>query len=147
MSRVSVALRPTPTTSNWGIHDHFKGITRLAAWLDCNIRTTATLRNNGFMPRVLFLPLALAPVLAAAPVNFSEHIAPIVYSRCGGCHRPGESGPFPLTSYQEVSKRGRLIASVTAARYMPPWHAQPAAAPYRDERRLTDGEIALIQEW
>ncbi len=30
---------------------------------------------------------------------------------------------------------------------MPPWHAQPAAAPYRDERRLTDAEIALIQEW
>jgi hypothetical protein len=96
---------------------------------------------------LLLLPFALVPALQAAPVTFSEHIAPIVYARCGGCHRPGESGPFSLTNYQEVSKRGKLIAGVTAARYMPPWHAQPAAAPYRDERRLTDAEIGLIQEW
>ena len=97
-------------------------------------------------PRLL-LPLLLAPALSAAPVTFSEHIAPIVYNRCAGCHRPGEAGPFSLTNYQEVSRRGKLIASVTAARYMPPWHAEPAAVPYRDERRLSDAEIALIQEW
>src|SRR5687767_13615282 len=93
------------------------------------------------------LPLLLVSLLPAAPVTFSEHIAPIVFNRCGSCHRPGEAGPFPLTNYQEVSRRGKLIASVTAARYMPPWHAQPADVKYRDERRLTDSELALLQEW
>ena len=92
--------------------------------------------------------LLLFPLVAsAAPVTFSEHIAPIVYNQCAGCHRPGEAAPFTLMSYQDVAKRGKLIASVTAARYMPPWHAQPADVPYRDERRLSDAQIALIQEW
>jgi hypothetical protein len=30
---------------------------------------------------------------------------------------------------------------------MPPWHAQPASVAYRDERRLSDAQIALIQDW
>jgi hypothetical protein len=30
---------------------------------------------------------------------------------------------------------------------MPPWHAQPAGVQYRDERRLSDTQIALVQEW
>jgi mono/diheme cytochrome c family protein len=84
---------------------------------------------------------------SAATVTFNQQIAPIVYSKCAGCHRPGESAPFPLTSYPEVAKRGALIAAVTAKRVMPPWHAAPAAVAYRDERRLTDEQIALLQTW
>lgn len=83
----------------------------------------------------------------AATITFNEQIAPIVYSKCAGCHRAGESAPFPLTSYQDVAKRGALIATVTAKRVMPPWHAAPAAVSYRDERRLTDEQIALLQSW
>ena len=30
---------------------------------------------------------------------------------------------------------------------MPPWKAEPASYSYRDERRLTDKQIALIQTW
>src|SRR4051812_12250666 len=84
---------------------------------------------------------------SAATVTFNEQIAPIVYAKCAGCHRAGESGPFPLTSYQELAKRGKLVASVTASRYMPPWHAEPAAVAYRDERRLSDDQLALVQAW
>jgi hypothetical protein len=46
-----------------------------------------------------------------------------VFQKCASCHRPGEAGPFPLLSYQDVKKRGQLIAEVTQRRYMPPWHA------------------------
>jgi hypothetical protein len=84
---------------------------------------------------------------SAAAVTFNEQIAPIIYHNCTGCHRPGESAPFPLTSYKEVAKRGALIATVTQKRYMPPWHAAPAAVSYRDERRLSDEQIALIKAW
>jgi hypothetical protein len=97
--------------------------------------------------RLLLAIAAGALTASAATVTFNEHIAPIVYAKCAGCHRPGESGPFPLTSYQEVAKRGQLIAAVTAKRYMPPWHAEPADVNYRDERRLADPQIALIREW
>ena len=30
---------------------------------------------------------------------------------------------------------------------MPPWHAEPANVQYRDERRLTDAQIALLADW
>ena len=88
-----------------------------------------------------------ALALPAATVTFNEQIAPIVYNRCAGCHRAGESAPFSLTSYQDVAKRGALIATVTEKRVMPPWHAAPASVIYRDERRLSDEQIALIRTW
>src|SRR6476619_328236 len=95
---------------------------------------------------ICLLSFAL-PLIAAPEVTFSEHIAAIVYEKCGSCHRPGESGPFSLTNFQEVSRWGKVIVTVTQKRYMPPWHAQPASVGYRDERRLTDAQSELIQDW
>jgi mono/diheme cytochrome c family protein len=104
---------------------------------------------EGFMKVLVSAAVIIAATAAgssAAPVTFND-VASIVYAKCAGCHRPGESGPFSLTSYAEVAKRGKLIAAVTAKRYMPPWHAEPAAVAYRDERRLSDAQLALLQDW
>jgi mono/diheme cytochrome c family protein len=101
------------------------------------------MNQRGIMKSLL---LFAAIATSASAVTFND-VAPIVYAKCAGCHRPGESGPFPLTSYSEISKRGKLIAAVTAKRYMPPWHAEPADVQYRDERRLTDAQIALLAGW
>src|SRR5437868_4786639 len=87
------------------------------------------------------------PLCAAEPVTFNKQIAPIIYNNCSSCHRPGEAAPFSLLSYQDVMKKGRLIAAATASRLMPPWKAEQASYPYRDQRRLKDSDIALIQEW
>jgi hypothetical protein len=106
------------------------------------------IRLSAIIGTVLAVGTLSAPAFAApATVTFNDHIAPIVYNKCAGCHRAGESGPFPLTSYKEVAMRGAMIAAVTEKRYMPPWHAAPADVAYRDERRLTDQQIALIQAW
>jgi hypothetical protein len=90
-------------------------------------------------------PVAPAPVQGA--VNFSEHVAPIVFHRCTTCHRPGEAAPFSLLSYEDVRKRGTLIATVTKSRYMPPWLGHSEMGAFRDDRRLTDAEIHTIQDW
>src|SRR5262245_47741532 len=102
----------------------------------------------------LLFSLLLIPFLATAAmqspstaVTFSGTIAPIIYENCVSCHRPGEAAPFSLTSYDDVKKRGALIASVTASRYMPPWHATHAYGEFADERRLTDIQIAAIAQW
>jgi hypothetical protein len=84
---------------------------------------------------------------AKAPVTFRRDIAPIVFNQCATCHHTGEAAPFVLTSYADCRKRGALIAAVTKSRYMPPWHAAHGFGEFQDERRLTDGQIALIQEW
>jgi len=97
-----------------------------------------------------FLGVLLVPTIlltAAERVTFSETIAPIVYANCVTCHRPGEAAPFSLITYDDVKKRGPLIATVTKLRYMPPWHAAHGFGDFADERRLSEAEIALIAEW
>ena len=59
------------------------------------------------------------------------------------CHRTGEAAPFTLTSYEDVAKRAELIAKVTGSRYMPPWKAVKGHGEFKDERRLTDAQIAV----
>ncbi|HYV35696.1 MAG TPA: cytochrome c [Gemmataceae bacterium] len=82
-----------------------------------------------------------------ADVNFSDHVAPIVFNNCASCHRPGETGPFSLLTYKDVRKRGKLIQEVTASRYMPPWHPAPGFGEFQHERRLSDAQIAVIKRW
>lgn len=95
----------------------------------------------------LVLACAAAPGSAQQPVTFTEHVAPIVFAHCAACHRAGEVAPFPLTSYPEVKKRGRMIAQVTADRFMPPWHPEPGHGTFRGENRLSDAQIATLAAW
>ena len=96
---------------------------------------------------IAILISAAALLSAADKVTFSENVAPIIYGNCVTCHRPGEAAPFSLISYDDVKKRGTLIATVTKARYMPPWHAAHGYGEFADERRLTDQQIATIADW
>ena len=80
-------------------------------------------------------------------VTFSEDVAPILYANCVSCHRPGEVAPFPLISYEDVTRRAKTIAKVTQSRQMPPWHAAPGYGEFADERGLTDRQIETIREW
>jgi len=98
-----------------------------------------------FSSSILFTLFGFATT--AAPISFNKDIAPIIYRNCSSCHRPGEAAPFALLSYADVKKKAKTIAEATESRLMPPWKAEPASFPYRDERRLTDAEIALIQAW
>lgn len=96
---------------------------------------------------VVLLFSASAVFASAETITFNKQIAPIIYGNCSSCHRPGEAAPFPLLSYQDVAKRGRIIAAVTQSRFMPPWKADVSSYAFKDERRLKDSEIALIQDW
>jgi Tfp pilus assembly protein PilF len=79
--------------------------------------------------------------------TFSRDIAPIVYQQCAPCHRPGEAGPFPLLSYADVKKHARQIADVTQRRYMPPWPPEQGFGDFENERRLSEEQIRLIDDW
>jgi mono/diheme cytochrome c family protein len=89
---------------------------------------------------------AQSPDAPSVP-TFSDTIAPIVYANCVSCHRPGEAAPFALLSYDDVAKRGELIAQVTRSRYMPPWKAVEGHGQFLDERRLSDAQIDAIRDW
>lgn len=83
----------------------------------------------------------------AGAVTFTEDVAPIVFNNCTACHRPGEAAPFSFTNYEQVRKRARMIAEVTADRYMPPWHAEKADVRYHGERRLSAEQIETLSKW
>ena len=80
-------------------------------------------------------------------VTFNRDIAPIIFSSCASCHRPGEAAPFSLLTYEDVKKHARQIAEVTRTRNMPPWLPEPQDLKFADEMRLPAAQIDLIQRW
>jgi tetratricopeptide (TPR) repeat protein len=89
------------------------------------------------------------PSLADAQprLTFTRDIAPIIWTRCASCHRPGEIGPFSLITYDDVRRHAAQIAAVTARRIMPPWKPVAGKGDFQNERRLTDSELQTLQQW
>jgi tetratricopeptide (TPR) repeat protein/mono/diheme cytochrome c family protein len=84
---------------------------------------------------------------AESNVTFNRDIAPIIFTSCASCHRPGEAAPFSLLTYEDVKKHARQIAEVTRTRNMPPWLPEPQELKFADEMRLSETQIDLIQKW
>jgi Flp pilus assembly protein TadD/mono/diheme cytochrome c family protein len=80
-------------------------------------------------------------------VTFYKQIAPVVYTHCAPCHRPGESAPFSLLTYEDVKRHAAQIAKVTRSRFMPPWLPEHGYGDFAEERRLSDAQIQLIEDW
>jgi tetratricopeptide (TPR) repeat protein len=100
------------------------------------------------MFRCFGLAVWFSSLLAAAEsVTYYGQIAPIVLRDCAPCHRPGESGPFSLLTYADVKKRAAQIVKVTSSRFMPPWLPESGYGEFKEERRLTDAQIKLFEEW
>ncbi|HEX4346109.1 MAG TPA: hypothetical protein VHZ73_00965, partial [Vicinamibacterales bacterium] len=102
-----------------------------------------------------FAALALAATGISAPggslsadtPSFSRDVAPILYSKCINCHRPGEAAPMSLLTYQDARPYARAIKDKVTARQMPPWFADPSIGGFANDARLSDREIATITGW
>jgi Flp pilus assembly protein TadD/mono/diheme cytochrome c family protein len=84
---------------------------------------------------------------ASPPPTFVHDVAPIFYRSCSSCHRPGESGPFPLLTYDDAKKYAPQIAAAVSSRAMPPWLPEHGFGDFANETRLKDEEIRAIVEW
>jgi Flp pilus assembly protein TadD len=80
-------------------------------------------------------------------LSFTKDIAPVLFSKCAGCHHPGEIGPFPLLGYDDVKKRARQIVEVIQKRIMPPWSPLPGYCEFEGDRSLSADEIGMIAQW
>ena len=80
-------------------------------------------------------------------VTYTRDIAPIVNANCVECHRESGVGPFSFESYELVRHRARMMAHVTSQGIMPPWRARKGYGQFRDERYLSQRQIALIDAW
>lgn len=90
---------------------------------------------------------SLAVTPADATPTFAADVAPILYSRCVSCHRPGEIAPMSLLTYEEARPWAKSIRQAVVDRVMPPWHADSTKVAYANDRSLSDAEIDTIARW
>ena len=79
--------------------------------------------------------------------TYNQNIAPLLNAHCVECHRPNESAPFPLTTFEDARKHATQIATVTHSRYMPPWPPEPGFGDFAGSRRLSESQIQALQKW
>jgi hypothetical protein len=79
--------------------------------------------------------------------TFNKDIAPILAENCISCHRSGGAAPFAFSTYQEVFRKKKTIASVIQSGYMPPWPADKSYTSFLDQKGLTPKEIKTIVSW
>ncbi|MBL9122472.1 MAG: redoxin domain-containing protein [Planctomycetaceae bacterium] len=80
-------------------------------------------------------------------ITYSNQIARLLNNRCVQCHRAGQIGPMPLTTYDEVLGWGEMMREVVNANRMPPWHANPEHGSFSNDASLTKDEKDLLSQW
>src|SRR5438874_382936 len=80
-----------------------------------------------------------------------KDVAPILYSHCTTCHRPGEIGSdyMIMTGYTTTKNSPYFYSmpSQVQSGLMPPWKADPNYHHFLDERILEPNEKDLISAW
>jgi peroxiredoxin len=119
--------------------------------LDLAIAIDEVLRGSEVTLPVTEAPGCLMDQVAPAPargaVTFHRDVAPILNQHCVACHRPGEIGPFPLTTYARAARWARAIRRAVDSGVMPPWHADPRYGRFANANRLTAQEKQTLDEW
>jgi len=98
---------------------------------------------------VLAILLLFGGRLAGAEPNvtFYRDVLGILQERCQGCHRPGEIGPMPLRSFNDVRPWAKAIKEAVISRRMPPWYADRAVGDFHNNPSLSQKEIDTLAAW
>ena len=90
---------------------------------------------------------ASSAVLQDGRLTFAEHVAPIIRGACASCHRPNGAAPFSLITYQDVRGRAAQVVRQTRLGLMPPWMPEPGHGEFLDERRLSEAQVRILEQW
>src|SRR5688572_11243828 len=110
-------------------------------------RTLTLVTCGAFVILGLTFPITGQQPTAVKEVTFTKDVAPILFNNCVYCHRPGEIGPFSLLSYRETRPWSKSIKQRVVSRQMPPWGADPKIGLFRNDKNLSEQEIATIVAW
>jgi hypothetical protein len=100
------------------------------------------------MRAFLLAPLVCSFLRAEPAVpEFYKDVLPILQERCQSCHRAGEIGPMPLTTYKEVRPYAAAIRQALQTHKMPPWGAESATLKFSNDPSLTDRERRTVLDW
>ena len=93
------------------------------------------------------LPARHDAAAASTEVTYTRDIAPLLFTHCAECHRPGEVAPFSLLTYDDAASRADFLAEMTGKGLMPPWKAEIGHGRFLGERHLTKAEVDLLAAW
>src|SRR5262245_38782814 len=98
---------------------------------------------------VLSVPAAAQQRPAGGQVTFSKEVAPILQRSCVTCHRPGQSAPMSLMTYEDARPWARSMKTRVTNREMPPWHIDRNVGiqKFKEDPSLSEAEIATIVAW
>ncbi len=87
------------------------------------------------------------PATKAPDPTFANDIAPLIYSKCAVCHRPGQVAGIPLLTFDDVHNRLAEIDHAVSSGSMPPWKPVPEYGEFLYSRSLTAEQKSLIHRW
>ena len=140
------------------IDDRFASVGKLRTRISSHdLRTVIEAMSDGGQPE----PYATEPIgcfhhewsqpgangTGSDEITYNRHIAPLLEANCVECHRDGGIAPFSLEGYDNAKRWRRMVAFMTGERLMPPWRAVPGFGTFRDARRLSHHQIALLASW
>jgi peroxiredoxin len=85
-------------------------------------------------------------VAAGPAVTFHKDVLHVLQAHCQSCHRPGQVGPFALTSYKQAAKWADACLEEVKAKKMPPWKAEKNDI-LGAGRSLPPDAIATLEKW
>jgi peroxiredoxin len=84
---------------------------------------------------------------ASHEVTYVRDVAPILAQRCVPCHRQGGIGPWKMDGYEKLRGWSEMTREVVLARFMPPWHADPAHGDFLEDVGLEPEEARALVHW
>lgn len=80
-------------------------------------------------------------------LTYYRDAKPIIDAKCTPCHYKGGIGPFPLTTFAEVSPNASAIHYDVEQGVMPPWLATGELGVYEGDRRLSPEQKSTLLRW
>ena len=82
-------------------------------------------------------------VLAQNP-TFNKNVLPILQQNCQVCHRAGEIGPMPFSTYEATRPWARAIKAAVVSKKMPPWFADPRFGKFANNPSLSPSDVKTL---
>ena len=91
---------------------------------------------------------AFAAEGADGAVTFHKDVQPILQKNCQTCHRPGQSAPMSLLTYEAARPWAKAIKQAVSSFKMPPAFASPDTRHFvKNDRSLNQSEIDTLVKW
>lgn len=93
----------------------------------------------------LFVSCSAAAVHGQDAVSFTKQIAPMLSTKCGGCHVTGRRGGFQMVSYEGLMKSGHVQKGVGESSRI--YEVIESGDMPRGGAKVTPDQLAMLKKW